>query len=380
MTQNIKPLIAVLIAALPAFLMIRQLCGPFTSAKEFAAWRNAWLAATIAAFLLGSFVFFTVAMIVICAYCRARNATSPALFFVLLFAVPLVDIPVPGFGGINFLFYINNGRVLSIILLVPLLWAARGLNRRIVRSYTLPDLLVVSYVLLLTVLQFRNSDVTNVARVGFINVLDILIPYFVFSRINLRTEDIAKSMASYTFALLPLCFVSVLEVLKRWHPYGVVFQDWGLSLQYIERGGILRAVATSSGANALGYIIMVSMGCLISLWQPFKIWDRYAKAALLVMAAGLIAAFSRGSWVGALALVIVFAGTGPKAATNLVKLGIFAMLAVLVLVLSGYGEKIASFLPFIGSVDEFNVTYRQRLFTNSMVVIERNVWFGWRTI
>ena len=225
-------------------------------------------------------------------------------------------------------------------------------------------------------LQFRNSDVTNVARVGFMNVLDILIPYFAFSQINLRAEDIAKSMASYVFALLPLCFVSILEVAKRWHPYGVVFQDWGLSLQYIERGGLLRAVATSSGANALGYIIMVSMGCLISLWQPLKVWDRYAKAALLVMAAGLIAAFSRGSWIGAMALVIVFAGTGPKAATNLVKLGIVAMLALLVLVLSGYGEKIASFLPFIGSVDEFNVTYRQKLFTNSMDVIERNLWFG----
>ena len=339
MTQNIKPLIAVLIAALPALLMIRQLCSPFTTTAEFAVWRNAWLAATIAAFLLGSFTFFAVAMMVICAYCHARNATSPALFFVLLFAAPLVNIPIPGFGGINLLFSINNGQLLSMVLLAPLLFAARGLHRQIVRSYTLPDLLVVTYVVLLTVLQFRNSDITNVARVGFTNVLDILIPYFAFSRINLRAEDIGKSMAAYVFALLPLCFVSIIEVLKRWHPYGVVFLDWGLSLQYIEREGVLRAVATSSGANALGYIIMVSMGCLISLWQPLKVWDRYAKATLLVMAAGLIAAFSRGSWIGALALVVVFVGTGRKAATNLVKMSIVALFAVLLLVLSGYGEK-----------------------------------------
>ena len=163
---NVKPLLAVIILAIPAFLLARQLCAPFISPREFSVWRNVWFAATAAEFLSGYFLIFIVAMSLICTYAYAQRAVTPALFFILLLAVPLIDIPLAGFGGINYLFSISNGRVLSIALLAPLLFAARGRNRKFVRSYTAPDLLVVSYVLLQVALQFRNSDITNVSSHG----------------------------------------------------------------------------------------------------------------------------------------------------------------------------------------------------------------------
>jgi O-Antigen ligase len=374
--ENLKPLLAVIILAIPAFLLTRQLCAPFISSREFGVWRNAWFAATAAAFLSGNFLIFAAAMLLICTYSYAARATTPALFLILLLAVPLVDIPLPGFGSINYLFAINNGRVLAIALLVPLLFGARGLNQRLLRSYTIPDLLVVSYVLLLIVLQFRSSEITNVARVAFVRTVDILIPYLAFSRINVKAEDFRKVMAAYVVATLPLCMVAMMEVLKRWHPYAVVFQDWGFPLQYLEREGLLRAAATSGGGITLGYLIMVGIGCMLALWQPLRAWKRFAVPALLVLAMGLIATFSRGPWVGTLALVIAFVGTGPRAGANFAKLVIVAILALLPLLLTGFGEKIVNFLPFIGSVDEFNVTYRTRLFENSIAVIERNFWLG----
>jgi O-antigen ligase len=37
---------------------------------------------------------------------------------------------------------------------------------------------------------------------------------------------------------------------------------------------------------------------------------------------------------------------------------------------------VTNLLPFIGTTDQFNVDYREQLVTNSMIVINRNPWFG----
>ena len=46
------------------------------------------------------------------------------------------------------------------------------------------------------------------------------------------------------------------------------------------------------------------------------------------------------------------------------------------LLLTQFGEQLIAALPFIGSVDPGSVTYRQHLFDNAILVIERNPWFG----
>lgn len=33
-------------------------------------------------------------------------------------------------------------------------------------------------------------------------------------------------------------------------------------------------------------------------------------------------------------------------------------------------------LPYIGTLEKDNITYRERLLDNSLIVIERNLWFG----
>jgi O-antigen ligase len=40
------------------------------------------------------------------------------------------------------------------------------------------------------------------------------------------------------------------------------------------------------------------------------------------------------------------------------------------------GHKVLDLLPFIGTVEVENITYRQRLFDNAMVVIQNNPWLG----
>jgi O-antigen ligase len=40
------------------------------------------------------------------------------------------------------------------------------------------------------------------------------------------------------------------------------------------------------------------------------------------------------------------------------------------------GDKMINMLPFIGTTNTENVNYREKLITNSMIVLQRNPWFG----
>jgi O-antigen ligase len=57
-------------------------------------------------------------------------------------------------------------------------------------------------------------------------------------------------------------------------------------------------------------------------------------------------------------------------------MGLAGILALPLLAILPGGQKVLDLLPFIGSVEVENITYRQRLFDNAMIVIERNPWLG----
>src|SRR5262249_28967507 len=147
MPDNIKSLIYVLVLSAPAFYIGRRVTASLISPREFSVWRNAWFAATISAFLFNSlFIVFVAVVVLICVYARAAHAATVALFIVLLLAVPLVDITISGFGMVGTILVINNGRLLAIILLLPILLGTRKPVHRNGGNYAMPDWLAVGYV------------------------------------------------------------------------------------------------------------------------------------------------------------------------------------------------------------------------------------------
>jgi O-antigen ligase len=96
----------------------------------------------------------------------------------------------------------------------------------------------------------------------------------------------------------------------------------------------------------------------------------------MLLVVGLIAPVSRGPWVGAAAILLVFIATGPSPGRGFVKLGLLGIVAVPVLLVTPVGEKIIDLLPFVGTVEEVNVTYRQRLLEVSLQVMMQNPFFG----
>jgi O-antigen ligase len=96
----------------------------------------------------------------------------------------------------------------------------------------------------------------------------------------------------------------------------------------------------------------------------------------LLLAGGLFAPLSRGPWIGAAVMIVVFIGTGRKAIKRLMLLGAAGVLALPLLAVVPGGQKVLDLLPFIGTVEVENITYRQRLIDNAVIVIQRNPWLG----
>jgi O-antigen ligase len=377
MPENIRALIVVLALAVPAFYVGRQLAASVIATREFAVWRNVWFAVTVAAFLSGSFLVFAAIETMICLYARAARAATPALFVVLLLAVPQVDLPIRGYELFNYLFDINNARLLAIVLLLPIMFATGGSGRRNGGVYLMPDRLIVGYVLLLIALNSENF--VQFLRSVTVLLLDVLIPYFAFSRLVTSVADLRRVFLAFIISALPMSLIGIFEAAKGWLLYGSFVYDWrgDLMMRYLFREGTLRPNASATGSIVLGFVIMVAIGCVLALWQSIGS-RRSLGIALAILGAGLLATLSRGPWVGAMVLVLVYLATSTNALANLVRFVVVGAIVLLPLLLSPVGDRLLAFLPFTGSVDAGSVIYRQRLFDSAIPVIERNPWFGSR--
>ena len=376
MPENIRALIFVLILATPVFYVASRLASALMMRRDFTILRNAWFVVTIAAFLSGNFFVFAGVLIGVCIYARAVRVASVGLFFIMLFAAPLVSIEIGGFDIVNRLIDLNHGRLLVIFLLLPILLSAGGLRNQRAGSYSLPDFLLVTYVLLMIVLDSRDSEFTNALRITTRYTLDVLIPYFTFSRAVTSTADIRKVYLGFVVAALPFALIAAAETLKGWRLYSSAASQWReTGLGYLLRDGMLRGSATATAPIVAGYVIMAAIGCQLAFWRS-AVPRQVNGAALAILGAGLIATLSRGPWVGTAFLVLMYFATGPNAAANVGRLAIIAAMALLVLPLTPFGARLLDFLPFIGSVEAGTVEFRQNLFENAMIVIQRHPWFG----
>ena len=377
MPENIRALIVIMALAVPAFYIGRQIASSISTDREFRVWRNIWFAVTLGAFLSGNFFVYALILVIVCVYARSVGAASVCLYFILLFAVPSGNISIGGFGIINQLFDMNNPRLLAIVLLLPILLTTRGFNRRQMGVCAMPDWLVIGYVLLQTALAYRasNATVTNEMRIGVLFILDVLIPYFAFSRTVTSLADARKVFGAFIIAVLPLSLIAVFEWVKHWHLYYWLNNNWGIEMiSYLERADMLRASASAVDSITLGFVIMVAIGCMLGIWQTMR--SSQIKGIIsVIFAAGLIATLARGPWVGAAALVLVYFAIGPNPIANLGKVALMGALGLALLLVTPIGTRLIDVLPFVGS-DEGSVVYRQELFNSSLVVIERNPLFG----
>lgn len=378
MPEHLRALIVILFLACVVFTLARRPATDLIPDRDFKRRRNLWFGLTLLAFFSHSFWLYALAGAVIMSLAGRRERNPMALFFMLLFLIPPVEVPVPGFGVVNFLVDLSHVRLLTLCVLLPAAWALSKQSDTQAFGRNWPDKLLAASMVLMCALTLRETTVTDTLRQTFNLYVDMFLPYYVASRTLRDLEDFKDALLAFVLASFLLALIGVAEYARHWLLYNALNGAMGVpwsSGNYLSRGGSLRASATTGQAIALGYVISVAIGLFLFV-QAYvrKPIHRYLGALLL--AAGLFAPLSRGPWIGAGVIIAAFIATGRGAIRRFILLGLAGVLCVPLLSVVPGGEKVLNLLPFIGNIETENITYRQRLIDNSLIVIQRNPWFG----
>lgn len=384
MPANIKALIAVLVIAAVVFRLAKPLCLQFCSEADFSRRRNVWLILTVAGFLSPSFWLFVLVAVPSLAWAARRDSNPIALYLLLLHVVPMIDIEIP-IVGVESLFPLNVYRLLSLFVLIPAVWRLRkSKDAAQTHGSTIVDVLIIAYCLLEIVLNIPSDSLTGSLRRVFLFFIDTYIVYYAVSRLCSTRRAILEALSAFCLACGLMAALGGFETARHWLLYSDFSSRWGvfdfLSGFYLLRGGSLRAVASSGNTLALGYLLAIAFGFWLYLKSHVKS-ARSRIAVTLLYWLGLLATYSRGPWMGAIAIYFSFAALGPRGASRLLKSAGVAALLVAAVMASPLGERITQVIPFMGgSVDSGSIQYRQQLADRSWQLFLENPLLGDRLV
>ena len=137
----------------------------------------------------------------------------------------------------------------------------------------------------------------------------------------------------------------------------------------------LRAQASSGHSLSLGFMLAIAFGFSLYLFsQSATLRTRLAIG--LVFWLGLVSAYSRGPWIGAVLIALAYSALKPRAITRLFKAGFVLAIVLGALSLSPMGEELLNSLPFASGRPDANFVYRQRLLDRSLELIQEHPLFG----
>lgn len=378
MPEHLRALVVIVVVASAVFFMARRPATDLIPLADFKRRRNLWFALTLVAFLAHSFWLYAAAATLILLVAQRREHNPLALFFMLLFLIPPATAAIPGFGVINYLFDINHQRLLTLCVLLPAALALRKQPGRVPLGRLLPDKLLLAGLALTSALALRETTVTDTLRQMLSLYIDVLLPYYVASRGVRELADFKDVLLAFVLVAFVLALLGVTEYVRHWLLYNAVLDALGLQWDlrgYLSRGGSLRASVTTGQAIVLGYVMAVAIGLFLFV-QHFVGKPAHRYMGALLLAAGLFAPVSRGPWIGAVIIIVVFIALGRRAVPRLALLALAGVLSIPLLSVLPGGDKVLDLMPFIGKVEAENITYRERLLENSWIVIQRNPLFG----
>ena len=381
MENNWKALAVALAISIVVLALFSRTARETTDRVDFNRRAMLWAALTLVGFLTPSFWFYALPTALMMLFFAPQDGNRVAFYLFLIFALPPIPMQIPGFGAINYLFAVDHLRLLALTVLLPAALLPPADSRsdaRLGRSGL--DRILLAYIVYLFLLQVVYTTPTDAARQGFYYFIDIFLPYYAVGRMTGSVEKIRGSATMLVAAACVLAAMAIFEATRHWLLYanltGSWEANWGFG-RYLPRNETIRAMATTGHSIALGYVLVVALafGSYLFLRSPADTRSRWMPWLLLITA-GLIATLSRGPWVGAAILVAAFFATAPRIrARHVLTVGALAGLGGLVL-LTPLGEIVIDYLPFVGSVDTENVTYRQRLVEISLMIIQEYPLFG----
>jgi len=158
--------------------------------------------------------------------------------------------------------------------------------------------------------------------------------------------------------------------------YNEMRSNWGEFQGYLLRGDELRARASTSHPLALGSILAVAFGFWLCLREQIAATAvRVSGVALYWL--GLLAAYSRGPWIGAGFIYFSYVALSRRRLTALVKAAAAVALLGLLVTMTPFGAKIEKVIPYFGgTVDSSNITYRERLADRAWQIVAESPLLG----
>ncbi len=376
MTEALKALAVVFMISFGGFVYAKAAFGEIAPGSTFARWRNVYLAATLAIFLIPNFWVFLFAIALISVTLGAREKNKPALYLLLLFALPVADDLVPGFGGIQNFLILSPFNILALAILIPLLFAPQE-NRAFHRTGSTADYFFIGYSLLMLALAFRDTSITDGFRQSAAYMLTAFGPYLAFSRVNWTKERLKAVTLAFVVPLLILSAIAIIEAVLSWHVFAAAVDNWAISnrARYNWRSGFLRAYATIFEPISFGLFISCAIALSLALLSSLK-KRTLAIAGLGLLCLGLLFTFSRGPWVGAAFAAVVFAATSERFFSNMTRLVMLGLAGMLALSVTPAGDQIIALIPFVGGSSTDSINYRQQLMEIGWQVAMENKWFG----
>jgi hypothetical protein len=400
MREHLVALVYILLIAGACFLvMAKPLTARLMAPADFARRRNLWIAVTVTTFLAHNYWLAMLASALIVGFGSRREQNPAAMYCVLLFAVPEFDMPISGFGVINYLFEMKHSRMLALALLLPAALKLAGQLRAPNPRLHLPDMLFVVYFLYVFVATATADSVTGLMRFAVYLLLDHALLYYVITRSVVDRRRLLDTLAAFFMAMAIVGVIAGFESVRSWLvyeslriPLGVPLQDIGTYLlRATEDGGYLRAYVSMGHAIALGFSSMVAITFLLALARSFSppasaaamqrgAPDQTIKllgiAVMLMPVVGLLAAVSRGPWLGCAIVMLLGLSFGPGARQRLLWMLAALPVVIAALLILPQGQKFIDLLPFIGTVDPGSVSYRTQLLDRAMIVFWQNPIFG----
>jgi len=331
----------------------------------------------VAALSPGYWIFLSILLIYIQIFLRKNPDLRISLFFMLIFAVPNFTLDIPGIFDIRFVMSMSYARFLILILLLPLLLSKRH-KEYAPFGFLSTDIFVLAYILTNGILGFRDNTITNAIRELFMLYIDIYIPYFVISRYVVNSLELQKILSIFVFSICVLSVVSLLETSKSWH----IYNEFSKHLQtsnntplYLIRSGMLRASTVFYTPIALGLVATIAFGASLYLVRHIK--DYQSRLfILIVIFMGLVTSLSRGPWMGFVILILAHSYIHKTLLKDTFKYFIILVILIPFLSLTSYWNTFVSLLPIIGNVEIENITYRQQLLENALLVLQKYPIFG----
>ena len=289
-----KELIVILAIAGLTFRLAKPIALRFSADADFRRRRNVWFALTIIAFLAPNFWIFTLFAVPIYIWLGRKDSNPIAAYLLLMHVVPPVLVDLPAIGASQ-LFSLDNYRLLSFCILIPIaLRARRSIDRDHTARSRMTDLLLLAF-LIVQCANFVPPDLpnhvilqdslTNFLRRGFLDFVDIFILYYAVSRSCNDRNKFVDAEAAFCLSGGIMAVVATFEHFKGWLLYTQLATRWNpddtnYQLAWLLRGGSwLRAQA--SAGHALSLCVMLAMA--FGFWLYLQSRDVTLRVRLVIV-------------------------------------------------------------------------------------------------